>query len=400
MEKKIFKVVLTGGPCAGKTSSMAMISDHFHSLGWRVYTVKEAATIVLSGGVPITEMNEEQVLSIQKNIVKVMMALEQVYTEIAHHSTQKQESTLILCDRGIMDASVYCSKDLWKRILNDLKVSQVDVKDNRYDCVIHMVTAASGAEKFYTLENNHARSETIEQAVTIDEKTLKAWSGHPHLHVIDNSTTNFKEKVLTAMACICRRVGVQAPSKSIMKRKYLVKPESAKEISLELEKQFEVHTSNCEYTFLDGIEDSFQRRLRKRGVNQTYTYTLTDRSKKLLKDGEYYERKEKLTKPEYKMMKKMQNQNTQVVRSVKQSFVYAEQYFELSTYFQPERLNGIVILETYCSLKSQVELPECFVGHSVEVTDNSVYSLYNLSMCNTEMNNNKLIPNEKTNTFK
>ena len=40
--------------------------------------------------------------------------------------------------------------------MDDLGVSTVQIRDNRYDAVIHMVTAADGAESFY---NNNLWSE-------------------------------------------------------------------------------------------------------------------------------------------------------------------------------------------------------------------------------------------------
>lgn len=43
----IYKVVLTGGPCAGKTTTMARLRTFFENLGWKVYSVPEAATILL-----------------------------------------------------------------------------------------------------------------------------------------------------------------------------------------------------------------------------------------------------------------------------------------------------------------------------------------------------------------
>lgn len=47
--------------------------------------------------------------------------------------------------------------------------------NRRYDAVIHMVTAAIGAERFYTTENNSVRTETPEQARELDIKVLNAW---------------------------------------------------------------------------------------------------------------------------------------------------------------------------------------------------------------------------------
>ncbi|MBR3349506.1 MAG: AAA family ATPase, partial [Solobacterium sp.] len=69
----------------------------------------------------------------------------------------------------------------------------VDLRDN-YDAVFHLVTAAKGAEEFYTLENNAARYETIEEAVALDDRLIAAWTGHPHFRIIDNSM-NFDKKL-------------------------------------------------------------------------------------------------------------------------------------------------------------------------------------------------------------
>ena len=45
------------------------------------------------------------------------------------------------------------------------------------------MTAADGAEKFYSLENNDIRTESIEEAKAIDARTCRAWIGHPKLYV-------------------------------------------------------------------------------------------------------------------------------------------------------------------------------------------------------------------------
>jgi hypothetical protein len=46
-----------------------------------------------------------------------------------------------------------------------------------------LVTAADGAEKFYTLENNGIRIESVEEAREVDARTCRAWIGHPKLFV-------------------------------------------------------------------------------------------------------------------------------------------------------------------------------------------------------------------------
>lgn len=72
---------------------------------------------------------------------------------------------MILIDRGLLDGSAYVSKDNWQALLDDMGVNNVILRDNRYDAILHMVTAADGAEKFYDSETNVARYEGLEEAI-------------------------------------------------------------------------------------------------------------------------------------------------------------------------------------------------------------------------------------------
>ena len=49
-EKKITKIVITGGPCAGKTTAMSWIQNAFTKLGYTVLFIDETATQLISGG--------------------------------------------------------------------------------------------------------------------------------------------------------------------------------------------------------------------------------------------------------------------------------------------------------------------------------------------------------------
>ena len=69
------------------------------------------------------------------------------------------------------------------------------------------MTAANGAEQFYTLENNVTRTEPIELAREMDERCSKAWIGHPVLDCIPNDY-NFAVKIARALQVVCERVGL------------------------------------------------------------------------------------------------------------------------------------------------------------------------------------------------
>ena len=101
-ERRVYKLVLTGGPCGGKTTGQSKLATFFESIGWKVihattfsvvilrwvqcglgkltyvsaitelylkvFRVPETATVLMSGGIAFGELNEEQVLDFQVTI--------------------------------------------------------------------------------------------------------------------------------------------------------------------------------------------------------------------------------------------------------------------------------------------------------------------------------------------
>lgn len=44
------------------------------------------------------------------------------------------------------------SKEKWERMMRDNNWNNVELRDNRYNQIVHMVSAANGAEDFYSVE--------------------------------------------------------------------------------------------------------------------------------------------------------------------------------------------------------------------------------------------------------
>lgn len=116
------------------------------------------------------------------------MVLEDIFIDIALNSDQK---TVIICDRGVMDGSAYTDENVWQALLDETAWNTIQLRDRRYEAVIHMVTSADGAGDFYTDQNNEARYETKEMAIELDKKLVNAWVGHPHFSIIDNKEPGF-----------------------------------------------------------------------------------------------------------------------------------------------------------------------------------------------------------------
>jgi hypothetical protein len=87
----------------------------------------------------------------------------------------------------------------WERMKAENRWNEIEVRDSRYNQVLHLVSAANGAEAFYCTEGHLTRHEGIELAKRLDQLTSQAWVGHPYYDIIDNST-DFERKVVRMIA--------------------------------------------------------------------------------------------------------------------------------------------------------------------------------------------------------
>lgn len=190
----VTRILLTGGPCAGKTTIMTTITQDLQQLGYKVLIVPEAATIIMKGGAMIVSsaFTEEQGLQFQKALIKEQIGLEDTFLGIAQMITD--QPVVLLIDRGLLDGSAYVSESGWQALMDDLGYNTVQLRENRYDAVMHMVTAADGAEKFYDSSTNPARYESVEEAIEKDKKLREAYMGHQNWILIDNNHPNFEGK--------------------------------------------------------------------------------------------------------------------------------------------------------------------------------------------------------------
>ena len=171
------KIALTGGPNSGKTTALSVLKEPF---GPRVELVKEAATMIFSGGFPRKDGSPEHVRTAQRIIFFATRQMESLAEE-------SSDAELIVCDRGTVDAAVYWPEgveDFFKHMGTTL-----DAELARYDAVLHL--SPPPEKDFYQATN--VRTENLQQAFEIDDKILKIWENHPNRLVVDGKE-HFIEK--------------------------------------------------------------------------------------------------------------------------------------------------------------------------------------------------------------
>lgn len=322
----ITKIALTGGPCAGKTTALVRIIEHFTSLGYQVFTLPEIPTICIQAGVNYLTDDRQYHYQSEKATLLMQMHIEDQFMEIA---AKCGKPALVVCDRGTMDISTYLPEETWQALMNDIGTNTIQLRDSRYDAVLHLVSAANGAEEFYTTANNAARSEDARTARMLDIKLISAWNGHPHLRIIDNSR-DFENKLKAVIKEISVVMGLPALNES--QRNYVV----------EVTDNLPENTTECEITqtYLKSDPDTIVR-LRKRGWDGSYVYMQS--VKKRVSETEFIETERQISPYQYVTLLQQADPSRKTLRKIRKNFVWEKQYFELDTFL--DRDDGISILE-------------------------------------------------------
>lgn len=358
--KEIKKIVLTGGPCAGKTTALVKVIEHFSSLGFKVFTIPEVPTLFSQSGMDYLTSNPQLFYEGEKATLEIQLELENKFTRMAETCT---EPVIIICDRGVMDISAYMKPEMWSKITGDIGLTTPQLRDARYDAVLHLVSAADGAESFYTNSNNKHRSEGLELARQLDKKVIEAWTGHPHLRVINNHE-NFDNKLYRVLKEISSVLGLAQPI--VEERKYIVERISDIPGSIESEiiQTYLVADPGCEV------------RLRRRTWNGKYVNVHT--TKKRLSETEQIETERQINNNLYTSMLQQADPYRQTIRKMRKSFIWKGQFFELDTYLSP--IDNLMILEAKgVERQEDVKFPP-FVKVIKDITGNADYYNYNLAL--------------------
>lgn len=192
-------------------------------MGFNVIVVPEAASLIFSSGALLDLENYTctQAVEFQKNLMEIQLALENRFSKLLRIRKLKNQKTAVIYDRGLLDGSAYVDREQWEVIMDENGTTEHDIL-KRYDLVIHMVTAADGAEKYYQTENNEARSESTKFAISLDRNLQKAYCSHPYHYVVGNyGVSSFSEKIQMVEDFILQKLQL-APVTSYH-RKYLIR---------------------------------------------------------------------------------------------------------------------------------------------------------------------------------
>lgn len=362
------KIVLTGGPCGGKSTALAYLREKLTGLGFQVLCVPEVASQVISSGVSIKNLSEEQLFKLEEKILEKQLSEEDFYEQLLKILGGKPEKRVLICDRGCYDIKAYVSLKTFEGLLK--KVGLTESKLNkRYQVVCHLVTAADGKERFYI--RNNVRQEKPAAARLLDRKIRNAWLGYEHFKIIDNAY-NFKNKMKALLRVVQHFLGI--PVSLEIEKRFLIRGKFDEE-NLSAPRQ----TVYLEQVYLKKQQKGVIRRIRKRWLtNSEPVYYFTEK-RSAGRRGVNIETEKCINHKKYQELLKNRDPRREKIVKKRIYFVWKKQYFSLDIFLKPQRLSGRVILEIELTEENdRVDLPY-FLHIEKEITGDPRYSNSNLA---------------------
>ncbi len=175
------RIVLTGGPCSGKSTVLDDLKKRFKA---EAGFVPEMATLVMENldirppadGDPVAN------LEFQTTIAKAQRVFEDGAARFAFRNSKRA----LICDRGEVDGGAYMEGgNQTLEIVSGLDIAHLY---ERYTKVIYLSVPPRDVFEA-NRGNNSERRENHQQACALGKATLHVWKGHPDMVVIGNYPT-------------------------------------------------------------------------------------------------------------------------------------------------------------------------------------------------------------------
>lgn len=313
---EVIKIVLTGGPCGGKTTALNFLKDELEKLNIKVFILEEIASGLLSNGITPQKLG---VYEFHKQLFETQLKEENSLEEKA--KAYNGEKAVILFDRGLLDSKAYVTDAEFKKYIS-ISNKNEDVLRNSYDAVFHLKSVACTDENTYIKNCNSVRKEDVKLAKELDEKLLSIWTGTSHLRVIPNNS-DFNKRLDNLLKEVLGFIGVPEP--------------------LEIERKFLIEYPDIDYlnnmtacrkvaitqAYLNTPEEGMFR-IRKRGYGKDAVYIKTVKIK--INDLKRIEKESYLTQAEYNNYLSRKECITGIISKDRYCIVYDDEYFELDVY--------------------------------------------------------------------
>ncbi len=187
----IYRIVLAGGPCSGKSTCLQAVSQKLKQNGYYVITVPETASEIIKNVAKPRSDDYIYTMMFQDCVFKTQLLKEKTAEKFAD-VVSKDQDVVILYDRSLLDNVAYLPRlEDFHRIVDDngedyLKINQ------KYDLVIDLLSIANQDESKYIKDD--VRMENPDFATQLDKMTTNAYLSVRNLQIVEPTET-IEEKI-------------------------------------------------------------------------------------------------------------------------------------------------------------------------------------------------------------
>ena len=343
-------IALSGGPCSGKSASLAFVRQTLVERGYTVFVIQETATYLMNHAITRQTLGSNE--AFQDAVFSTQLAFEDAAWKAAAEAGDK---AIVVCDRTVVDCAAYLSSVEYDRILSKHGMTYEDAL-NRYDAVVFLDSAPKEALET-AFGTNPVRTESPETAHAANANTLRAWLGHPAITRIEANPSLAGKIALCADAVTRILDDIPVAQK---RRTYLVRKPQVDRIA---------KLANCVQeevlvTFLKSTDDETA------WVERHIHGPFTDYSRYCVAEDDTVSSQTLLEYVEYAECLKRADENFNPLESTRFTIRHAGEIVRISLYsFFPYQ----AIIEVYGSAESSLK-PPSDIQTIRDITENDVYT--------------------------
>lgn len=327
----VYKIVLTGGPCAGKTKVIEALPKRLEEMGYYVIVVPETASEFIRSKMKPRRTRKDNLL-FQELLLNTQLTKEKTAEKYAE-SIKSEQDVVILYDRAIIDNRAYLSQEDYDDLLRKYNINEIELMD-KYDLVINLISTATAKKDSYEL--NDVRKESIEESSYRDKLTSLAWSIHRNLKVV-KPTDTMDEKIDIVLNYI---FDLTKNNQKIELNKFEVDENNS---DLSIYNKDNSKKINIKKIYLNSsLKDGFNHVITKKQYNGYISYDKCKCNDEIVKDSS------RITKDEY-----LEKTSTYGVNNIKE--YESTVFIDNGNYYRLVNNNDNVYLET--NIKDEIDIP-------------------------------------------
>jgi len=204
-------IVLTGGPCAGKTRALAALEGAYPN---DLYVVAEASAVLIEGGFPRPGRGVETWSSEwQRDFEHATLAVHQAIDRIADREAERLGRSIQIHDRTALDGAGFVEESV-EEFCHEYGLD-LEKELARFIAVIHLESLATYDKVRYRENVGTERVERdIEMARVWEMKLREVWAQHPR-RVIVPAQNDLEEKIEKVVTLVGEILEEQIPQQRL-----------------------------------------------------------------------------------------------------------------------------------------------------------------------------------------